>query len=92
MKAEQASARRLARHTRPLDEIAAEIQSQWRTLSFAAVGPVAAMRHLRDIDDAYGSRAGRAVVRDFLGSATSWRGPAARRIKAELKNLLDEPL
>jgi hypothetical protein len=73
---------------RPLDEIALEIQKEWRHLTYAAVTPVAAMCHLRHIDDHYGARQGRAVVRDFLGCSASWKGPTARRIKAELAGLL----
>jgi hypothetical protein len=48
------------------------------------------MRHLRHIDDRYAGHPGRAVVRDFLGCSTSWTGPAARRIKAELVDLLED--
>jgi hypothetical protein len=76
--------------TRPLSEIALEIQDKWRHLSYAAVTPVAAMCHLRHIDDRYGGSPARAVVLDFLGCSASWTGPAARRIKAELIGLLED--
>ena len=56
----------------------------------AAVTPVAAMHHLRHINDRYGGNPGRAVVRDFLGCSVAWTGPAARRIKAELIGLLED--
>jgi hypothetical protein len=75
---------------RPLSEIALEIQREWRQLNYAAVTPVAAMQHLRHIDDRYAGHPARAVVRDFLGCSVSWRGPAARRIKAELVGLLED--
>ena len=75
---------------RPLSEIAFEIQKEWRRLNLAAVTPVAAMHHLRHIDDRYGGNPARAVVRDFLGCSVSWTGPAARRIKAELAGLLGD--
>ena len=75
---------------RPLSEIALEIQKEWRRLNYAAVTPVAAMQHLRHIDDRYGGHPARAVVRDFLGCSVSWTGPAARRIKAELVDLLED--
>ena len=77
--------------SRPLSEIAHEIQKEWRRLNYAAVTPVAAMHHLRHIDDRYGGNPARAVVRDFLGCSVSWTGPAARRIKAELVGLLEDP-
>jgi hypothetical protein len=76
---------------RPLSEIALEIQKEWRRLDYAAVTPVAAMHHLRHIDDRYGGHPARAVVRDFLGCSASWTGPTARRIKAELVGLLEDP-
>ena len=76
---------------RPLSEIALEIQKEWRRLDYAAVTPVAAMHHLRHIDDRYGGNPARAVVRDLLGCSVSWTGPAARRIKAELVGLLGDP-
>jgi hypothetical protein len=76
---------------RPLGEIALEIQKEWRHLTYAAVTPVAAMHHLRHIDDRYGAHPARAVVRDFLGCSASWKGPTARRIKAELAGLLAPP-
>ena len=76
--------------TRPLSEIALEIQKEWRRLNYAAVTPVAAMHHLRHINDRYGGSPARAVVRDFLGCSASWTGPTARRIKAELVGLLED--
>jgi hypothetical protein len=40
---------------------------------------------LESIEDPYGADSGDMIVRYFLGNATTWRGPVARTIKAELK-------
>ena len=73
---------------RPLYAIAAEIITDWRKPYFGAVPYLTAMATLHDIDDRYGWDNGESIVRYFLSNATSWRGDNARRIKAELKELL----
>jgi hypothetical protein len=45
------------------------------------------MRSLIDITDRYGVDPADEVIMYFLSNATTWRGPDARRIKAELKTL-----
>tara|TARA_R110000787_G_scaffold187155_1_gene299098 strand:+ start:39 stop:347 length:309 start_codon:yes stop_codon:yes gene_type:complete len=47
-----------------------------------------AMACLDTPDDNFGADSGRSVVLYFLTNASTWRGPDARRIKAELKNIL----
>ena len=47
-----------------------------------------AMRSLRSIEDRYGLESAYEIVLRFLANATSWRGPDAKRIKAELNALL----
>ncbi|HLL26048.1 MAG TPA: hypothetical protein VKT73_00130 [Xanthobacteraceae bacterium] len=75
-------------HHRPLKEIAAEIQRDWKQ-----VGP-AARRYLDELHklDVPGERfhadSGIAVVIYFLASARLWHGPAARRIKLELREIV----
>jgi hypothetical protein len=46
------------------------------------------MAEMNSIEDDYGCDSGRSVVRYFLANASTWRGPAARRLKAELKGML----
>lgn len=70
---------------RPLCEIAAEIQRVWKRPYFGADPYLIAMRSLTTCNDRYGMEDGRSVVLYFLGNANTFRGPAARRIKAELK-------
>jgi hypothetical protein len=72
---------------RSLREIAIEIDSDWTKVNFAARPYLDAMKTLISIDDAYGADSARSVVLYFLSNASSWRGPVAREVKAELKAL-----
>lgn len=75
--------------TRPLDEIAREIEADWDgKMYFGAVPYVEAMRDLNSIDDMYGCDRARDIVNYFLANARTWRGETARRVKAELKAML----
>jgi len=48
-----------------------------------------AMGQLNSINDMYYLDTADSVVRYFLSNATGWRGETAKRIKAELKAMLD---
>ena len=72
---------------RSLREIAIEIDSDWTKVNFAARPYLDAMKTLISIDDAYGADSARSVVLYFLSNASTWRGPVAREVKAELKAL-----
>jgi hypothetical protein len=77
--------------SRPICEIAAEIRRCWRPpgrIYFGAVPYLEAMADLCHVDDFYGADSARSVVVYFLANAHSFRGPDARRLKAELKALL----
>lgn len=73
---------------RPIYEIARDIRSNWPKVNYAAAPYLAAMRDLNAISDKYIYDTGASVVRYFLANASSWRGPEAKRIKAELKAML----
>jgi len=73
---------------RPLHVIAAEINRSWAKVNFAAKPYLAAMRQMSSVEDNYGYEDGRGVVLYFLSNAGGWRGPDAKRIKAELKALI----
>jgi len=83
---------------RPINKIAAEILSSWGPPPFP-VSPnymvwsqpyVEAMLSLETIEDNYGLDTAEEVVQRFLINATNWRGPVAKRIKAELNQLLKD--
>ena len=73
---------------RPLYEIAREIRKTWTKVSPYAEPYLEAMESLNTIDDNYYFDSGKSVVLYFLSNANTWRGEDARRIKAELKEML----
>lgn len=73
---------------RPLNEIAREIRKDWQNMSYCARPYVDAMETLTSINDNYFFDSGYSIVAYFLANAGTWRGETARRIKAELKELI----
>lgn len=74
--------------TRKLYEIAEEVVATWPKVNYAAKPYLSAMGCLASVDSMYGCDTGDSIVRYFLSNAATWRGPDARRIKAELKSML----
>lgn len=73
---------------RPLREIARDIRADWgEKVYFGAVPYLEALARLDDINDTFGFDSARSIVLYFLANAQKWRGPVARRIKTELKEL-----
>lgn len=75
---------------RRLSEIAAEIVEDWKFTYFAARPYLGAMLTLDGMEDYYMNDSARSVVTYFLSNARSWKGPTARRIKAELNQMLEK--
>jgi hypothetical protein len=75
--------------TRPLREIAREIARTWPRVNYAAAPYLRALHDLEGIDDAYGLDPAPEIVARFLCNAGTWRGEDARRIKAELRAILE---
>ena len=73
---------------RPLWRIAHDIRNAWGRPYFGAVPYLRAMFDLEEIGDAYGADDAKSIVLYFLSNATTWKGPDARRIKAELRAML----
>lgn len=76
---------------RPLHNIANEIVNDWGSahVYFGAKPYLRAMQSLDNVTDKYGEDSARDIVIYFLSNAKTWRGETARRIKAELKAMLD---
>jgi hypothetical protein len=74
--------------TRPIYRIAAEIMREWKNPNYAAIPYLEAMVSIGDINEMYYSDTAKSVVLYFLANASTWRGPVARRIKAELKEMV----
>jgi len=75
---------------RPINQIAAEIYAEWGrgSVALAARPYLEAMACLESITDTYGADDARGIVLYFLSNAGGWRGTEAKRLKAELKELL----
>ena len=73
---------------RPLYTIATEIRKEWKNVNFAAKPYLDAMSGLDKVTDNYVYDSGKSVVLYFLSNAASFRGDAAKRIKAELKAMV----
>ena len=74
--------------SRPIYEVAREINSVWSNVYFGARPYLNAMFSLISITDKYGYDEATEIIQYFLANATSFRGAEARRIKAELMNLV----
>jgi hypothetical protein len=73
---------------RSLAVIAREIRKLWQPVWFGAVPYLDAMNTLDSIDENYYADSGYSIVAYFLSNAKTWKGEDARRVKAELKQLL----
>lgn len=75
-------------HHRPLSDIGQEILADWKNAQDPARGYAMAIAGLHSIDDQYGLDSAVEIVARFLGTAGTWKGPVARRVKTELKGVL----
>lgn len=74
---------------RPLYRIAKDIRQNWRNVNFAAKPYLQAMDQLNRIEDTYLRDTGKSIVQYLLANSQTWKGEAARRIKGELRAMLD---
>lgn len=73
---------------RSIDTIGREIRKDWKNMYFGARPYVTAMENLNTIKDDYGADSAKSIVLYFLSNAGTWRGEVARRVKAELKEMV----
>lgn len=74
---------------RSLSTIAREIRRDWGSKVYFGAKPyLEAMACLDSVSDSYGLDSGRSIVNYFLANASTWRGDTAKRVKAELKEML----
>lgn len=77
---------------RTLRVIAEEIRQDWsaqgKGVSPYAAPYLSAMAELDDVHGQYYADSAASIVRYFLANATTWRGPKAREVKAELKQMI----
>ena len=73
---------------RAVSDIAQDIRRDWKNVNYAAKPYLDAMMGMNSVNDDVGADSGRSVVLYFLSNASSWRGPKAKELRAELKALL----
>ena len=73
---------------RDLSIIAAEIRKDWKDIHYAALPYLQAMATLQKVSDSYYLNSGKSIVLYLLSNSQTWKGETARRIKAELKQML----
>lgn len=73
---------------RSISAIAIEIMNDWSKVYFGAEPYLGAMLRLDKVTDRYGHETGAEIILRFLVNAKTWRGETARRIKAELKEMI----
>ncbi|HXC26646.1 MAG TPA: hypothetical protein VNV38_01730 [Stellaceae bacterium] len=78
--------------TRPLHTIAAEIKKDWGVRINGAAAPyIEGLSELNSPTDRWYAETGADAIQGFLNNAQTWKGAVARRIKAELKEILQNP-
>jgi hypothetical protein len=74
---------------RSIETIANEIRRDWGVkTNFAARPYLQAMYGLNSISDNYGCDSAKSIIAYFLSNASTWRGPKAKEIKAELNRMI----
>jgi hypothetical protein len=73
---------------RSLETVARDIRVNWANVNYAAKPYLDAMHSLGSVNDKFGYDDGRSIILYFLSNASTWRGPTAKAIKAELKAML----
>jgi hypothetical protein len=74
---------------RPINQIAQEIRKDWGAkIYFGAKPYLEAMYSLSSVNDRYGFDDAKSIINYFLANASTWRGDTAKRIKAELKQMI----
>lgn len=74
--------------TRSIATIATEIRADWAKVNYAAEPYLLAMEDLTSVNDSYGYDDAKGIILRFLNNATGWRGETAKRIKAELREMV----
>lgn len=75
---------------RQINEIAQEIKQVWVKPNYAAVPYLDAMLQVKHPDDMFYADKASTLVAYFLSNASSFRGDDAKRLKAELKKVIEQ--
>lgn len=80
----------MTENVRPLSVIAADVRRTWPKVNYAAKPYLDAMASLDNLKQNYYEDSAVSVVLYFLSNTGSWRGPAAKQIKEELRKMLKD--
>lgn len=77
---------------RPIYEIAADIRADYadagKSVHYSAKPYVDAMMYLDTVNDSYFEDSARTVLTYAVSNLSSWRGPVARAVKQEIRDIL----
>lgn len=73
---------------RSINVIASDISKAWKNINYGAKPYLEAMHHLNTVNDYYYADNAREIILRFLCNASTFRGPEAKKLKLELKELL----
>ena len=73
---------------RTIHAVASDILKDWKAPSSYARPYLNAMLTLASAEDRYIAEDGRSIVLYFLANASTYRGPCARALKAELRAII----
>lgn len=73
---------------RPVYKIAEDILNSWGRPNYAARPYLAAMLTINNEDEKYGHETAKSIILYFLSNAGTFKGPEAKILKAELKQLI----
>ena len=74
---------------RSIETIANEIRKDWGAkVNYAAKPYLQAMYGLNSISDNYGCDSAKSIIAYFLCNASTWRGPKAKELKADLNKMI----
>lgn len=79
----------MTENARALSTIAADVRRTWPKVSPYAKPYLDAMGSLDNLNQNFYEDSAQSVVLYFLSNTQSWRGEDAKRIKAELKSMLN---
>ena len=77
---------------RDLSIIAAEIRKDWKNIHYATLPYLQAITTLQKVSDNCYLDSGKSIILYFLSNAQTWKGETARKIKTELKQMLNSSL
>ncbi len=78
----------MEKNFRPINEIAKEVDANWKNVYFGALPYLNAMYSLNSVNDVYGCDSAKYILNYFLANAQTWRGEVAKRVKAEIKMMV----